>query len=136
VSGNLYKEFRFGQALGGILLMFRSFAFRELGSSTYAMSRSLHRATQPFVSGAALVLLILSFIPGMIFAPVLLGSVVVGRLGYYTWRLWPDFRKSTNSRVLAAIQTLGACCLGLLSDVSYSIGLTAGVLRTTVGASL
>jgi hypothetical protein len=116
--------------------MFRSFIFKELGGSRYAMSRSLHRATQPFVAGVALVLLILSFIPGMFVAAVLLGGLVVCRLGYYTWRLWPDFRNSTNSSALAAIQTLGACCLGLLSDISYSIGLTAGVLRTAVGAPL
>src|SRR6266508_772789 len=136
IPGDLYKEFRFGEALGGIVLMFRTFAFRELGSSRYAKSRSLHRATQPFVAATAFVLLVLSITPGMIFAPALLGALIIVRFGYYTWRLWPDFRSSVNSPSLAAIQTLGASSLGLMSDVSYSLGLTAGVLRTAAGARL
>jgi glycosyltransferase involved in cell wall biosynthesis len=136
VLGNLDKEFRFGQSMGGVLLAFRGFSLRGLSDSPYARTRSLHRASQPLVALAVTVLAVTALVTGSWLVWLLLGGLFVGRYAYYVSRLWADFRSAVPRATKAFVETLAASFLGLLSDFVYSLGLSGGIVRGAVGAPL
>ena len=136
VGGNLWKEYRFGMAFAGVLVAFRGFAFRGLDSSAYSRARSLHRASQPVVAVALLVLLVAGIAFGWAWALVGLVAVVAVRYAFYAVQLWPDFRRSLPGRDRALAETLGAALLGLVTDLVYPAGVVAGLARSAVGAPL
>lgn len=136
VRGNLRKEFRFGECITGVLIAFRTYSFRDLKSSSYARTRALHRASQPLVALAAVVLLLLAIYPGLTIAAPLLGLLVLGRYLYYEIRLWPEFSLAVPDRPRAIVETMGAGLLGLASDVAYPSGVLAGLVRSAIGAPL
>jgi glycosyltransferase involved in cell wall biosynthesis len=136
VLGNLDKEFRFGESMGGVLLAFRGFSFRGLSNSPYARTRSMHRASQPPVALAVTVLAVVALLTGSWLLWLLLAGLVVGRYAYYVSRLWADFRSAVPRATKAFVETLAASFLGLLSDFVYSLGLSGGIVRGAIGAPL
>jgi glycosyltransferase involved in cell wall biosynthesis len=136
VLGNLDKEFRFGQAMAGVLLAFRGFSFRGLSGSVYARKRSIHRASQPFVALSAGILLVAAFVSGSLLAWLGFAALMAGRYAYYVSRLWPEFRAALPRWPKAVGETLAASWLGLLSDFAYSLGMSGGLVRSAVGAPL
>ena len=136
LAGNLQKEFRFGESLVGALRTFGAYAFHDLGGSAYARSRSLHRASQPMVAIAGLLLLALFLLSGLLWVGVTLILFLVLRYLYYVVRLWPDFRGLLPGRGRAFVETLCAGGLGLLTDIFYPAGMMVGVVRSAIGAPL
>jgi len=136
VLGNLDKEFRFGQAMAGVLLAFRGFSFRGLSGSAYARKRSIHRASQPFVALSAVILVIAALISGSLLAWLAFAALIAARYAYYMLRLWAEFRAALPSWPKAVGETLAASWLGLLSDFAYSLGMSGGLVRSAVGAPL
>lgn len=129
VGGNLRKEFLFAKVLSGTLLRFRSRVARGLARTPYSRSRSWNRASQPVVALAGLVLLLAALLTGVWWIWAALGAVVVGRLGYYSVRLYPVLRSILGHVGRALAESLAGSFLGLVSDVVYSAGLFTGLLR-------
>ncbi len=136
IRGNLWKEYRFGMALAGVLAAFRGYPFRDLGDSEYSRSRSLHRASQPPIALAEVILLGVGLVPGWTLAFAVLGLLVAGRFVAYTIRLWRDFRRGVRATGRAVGETLGAAALGVVSDLVYAVGLGVGLVRAALGAPL
>src|SRR6266540_741381 len=132
VIGNLEKEFQFGHALGGVLRTFGAFPFRELKTSPYSRSRSLHRASQPPVALAMLVCGLLFLIPGWLVAGVLLGVLLLARFSYYMFRLGRDFRRSVPGWPRAIAEAALASVLGVMTDFVYSAGVSTGLIRSSI----
>jgi glycosyltransferase involved in cell wall biosynthesis len=136
IRGNLYKDYRFGMAITGTLRAFGTYAFRQLDTSRYARSRSLHRASQPVFSLALLVLLV---VPLLVRFPLLWLAaplLVVARWAYYLHRLAPEYRPSDAARRRGLIELAAAAAIGVVSDLAYSAGVLVGALRSAAGASL
>ncbi len=136
IRGNLWKEYRFGMALAGVLLAFPSFGFRDLDTSSYARSRSWHRASQPPVALAELTLLLVGLAPGLGWLLAVLALLVLVRFLAYAGGLWPAFRRSVSTAGRALVETLGAAFMGLITDIVYSAGLAVGLVRAAAGAPL
>lgn len=136
VRGNLRKEFLFGKVLAGTLLRFRSGVARGLGQAAYSRSRSWHRAAQPAVVTAAVVLLVLAGLTRSEWAVLLLIALVLARLGYYAARLWPDLRWLDGSAARTLKETVAGAFVGLASDVWYSSGLLVGLVRWSRGSTV
>ncbi len=134
--GNLNKEFRFGESIAGVLLAFRGYAFQDLGTSPYARTRSLHRASQPLVAAAIVSLAVVGLLLRSPPAFIVLAALVIGRYAYYVHRVWPEFREAMAGRSKAVPEALGAGFLGLASDFVYPLGIATGVARSVIGAPL
>ncbi len=134
IRGNLWKEYRFGMAYAGVLLAFRGYALRDLNASAHTRARSWHRASQPPIAAAELVLLLLGVIAGWGLALWLLAGLLVVRFVAYSVHLWPDFRRVVRARGRAASETVAAATLGLLTDIVYPAGLGVGLVRRALGA--
>ncbi len=132
VIGNLEKEFQFGHALGGVLRTFGAFPFRELDTSPYSKSRSLHRAFQPPVALAMLLCALLFLIPGWLVAGVLLGVLLLARFFYYMFRLGRDFRRSVPEWPRAIAEAALASVLGVMTDFVYSAGVSTGLIWCSI----
>ncbi len=129
LMGNLRKDFWFGDGNAGVFLEFRSYSFKDLGKSAYADSRFFHRAIQPpytLILALSVFLAVAAFSP---FTAWLLATIVAGRMAFYIWRLWPDFRESRMDGWRTYIEILAAAVVGLLSDFAYTTGTVAGVIR-------
>jgi glycosyltransferase involved in cell wall biosynthesis len=129
VVGNFQKEFLFGEALGIIARAFGTFPFREMRTSSYARSRSLHRASQPFVAAGLLTSALALIVLGWFAAGLLFALILAIRYGYYFHRLWPNFRSRVHGRTVAAAQTSVASFIGLITDLVYSAGMAWGFVR-------
>ncbi len=136
IRGNFWKEYRFGMAFAGVLAAFRGYPFRDLGDSEYSRSRSLHRAAQPPIALAEVILLLLGLVPGWTLALAALGLLLAGRFIAYAIRLWRDFRRVVGDAGRTLAETLGAAALGVVSDIVYATGLGVGLIRAAFGAPL
>jgi hypothetical protein len=133
VAGNLRKEFLFGEPMAGILRIFRTLPARGLAGAGYSRSRSWNRASQPLVLLAGLVLLTVGLVARNPWCLLGLGGLLVARLGYYGYRLYPDLAHFLLHRSRALGESIVGSTLGLLSDFAYSIGLIVGAIRWSLG---
>ena len=136
VRGNLYKDYRFGMAITGTLRAFGTYAFRQLDSSRYARSRSLHRASQPLFALALLVLVVLAAVLLSVWIALGAAALLVARWAYYLIRLAPEFRPPDPTRRRPVYELAAASVLGIGSDLAYSLGVLVGAVRSLIGARL
>jgi glycosyltransferase involved in cell wall biosynthesis len=130
VGGNLVKTFGFGQAMGVVLAHFGLFTTRGSRRSPYSRSRSWFRASQPIAVAGALSLLAAYAITRDPWWVVVFGLWVVGRYAIQVLRVWSDLRPLTSSLGRALPEALATGLLGLGTDIMYSLGLLAGLLRS------
>jgi glycosyltransferase involved in cell wall biosynthesis len=136
LAGNLRKEFVFGRAYSGMLVRFRSLSTKGLAKTPYSRSRAWNRASQPLFLLAGLVLLLLGLVTRDWWLLYLLVALVVARLAYYGWRLFPDLRRLDRSPFLALAEATAGSGFGIWSDFAYSFGLAAGLIRWATGRTV
>jgi glycosyltransferase involved in cell wall biosynthesis len=130
LGGNLAKTFGFGQAMGLVLVQFGMFPTRETSQSPYSRSRSWFRASQPVVVLGALAWIVAYLVTREPWVGVGFLAWVAGRYVFHAIRVWPDLRRLTPTLARAFVEALGTGLVGLGTDVLYSIGLCAGLIRS------
>jgi len=130
--GNFRKEFTFGKAMGGVFLQFKSFVFKGLASSSYAKSRALHRAGQPFYIGLLLLLATLSTLTGSQPIVYVTFLMLVFRYLYYVIRVYGELRNlssvSNKSSKHPLLESAIIAILGFPTDLLYTSGFVYGLI--------
>lgn len=136
VRGNLRKEFTFGKVIAGTLIRFRTLLARGLQRTPYSRSRSWNRASQPFVVLALVLVSILGGLTGNVVFWWILVALIVGRLGYYGVRLYPNLRSILSRTGRALAESVLGAPLGIATDFAYTAGLMTGVAGWVFGRTL
>ncbi|MCI4351782.1 MAG: glycosyltransferase family 2 protein [Thermoplasmata archaeon] len=130
LTGNFVKSFRFGQAMGLVLTQFGLFPTKGTRRSSYSRSRSWHRASQPVVALVGLSLLIVYLVTRNPWVAGGLAAWIGGRYVYYVLRFHRDLRRLSTNGYQAILDDLATGLMGLGSDVTYSLGLLVGTIRS------
>ncbi len=130
LGGNFVKAFRFGQAMGVVLAQFGLFPTVGTRDAPYSRSRSWHRASQPVVVIIALALLIAFLLTRNPWIGISLVGWIGGRYLYYLLRVHVDMRRLSSGPFRAGVATLATGLIGLASDVTYSVGVLIGLIRS------
>jgi hypothetical protein len=130
LRGNFVKSFRFGQAMGVLLTQFGLYPTRETSRASYSRARSWHRASQPIVVAIGVGLLVAFLITRTPWLGVSLGAFVGGRYLYYLVRFHRDLRQLSVNGFRAIADDLATGLIGLASDITYSLGVLVGTLRS------
>ena len=120
--GNLEKEYVYGKTQAGVVFHHGLFVFSKTRSSPGLLRRTLHRVTKPVFTASVLISLMYSVLGSTISGVLILSSLIMARLVFFSWLCAKSSLKLTfTERFMASI-------IGLATDFVYSVGIACGVL--------
>jgi glycosyltransferase involved in cell wall biosynthesis len=123
--GNMWKEFLFGKAMGGVFSEFKLFLFKGIKSSKYSGSRSLHRASQPAFVVALVFFALFSFLLAWWFVHFLVGLLLIRHI-YYVFRSFFELKRYVNPVKHLLFESIATASIGVATDFAYSLGFGYG----------
>jgi len=137
VPKNLKKEFIFGEAMGGIFPMFRTFLFKKMSTSEYSRTRSLQRATQPLFVFCFIFLLLLAAAFHSLLILYLASAMLVARYLFYVITIRSELRRMTSvlheDATSPFLEALVIAALGIVIDFVYALGFGYGLVSYLIG---
>jgi hypothetical protein len=129
VTGNIWKEFEFGKAMGGVVQEHKWKIFKNNNNSgKYSQTRTSNRIGQVILATIVGLFVILSVSTlNLIFVDIVL-IILLTRYLYYVAILERGFK---NFRQGSILQPFITAPLGILSDFTYTIGFIWGTIKGT-----